>query len=184
MTQARKTSKSNKKTSQPLKKRQVESLSNTVQPTCVGNVESSTKSVPPKISPKAYKLYGKVITHTMTDADTEKRKSEEKKKDDAKMNEVCWRDHSRIWDIEGEFKVITEEAYARKNCELDGVECYACGVKFGDKSKKGKEDYWVPTRETKVVACRSVGQNCDHACCGGCLPDELKKFPKPKRGGR
>ena len=159
-------------------------LSNTVQPTCVGDVESSTKSVPPKISPKAYKLYGKVITQTMTDADSKKRKDEEKKKDEAKMNEVCWRDHSRIWDIEGEFKVITEEKYAKKNCELDKIECYVCGIKFGDKSKKGKKGYWVPTRETKVVACRSIGQNCDHACCGGCLPDELEKFPKPKRGGR
>ena len=115
MTQARKTSKSNKKTSQPLKKRQVEGLGNTVQPTCVANVECSTKSVPPKIPPKAYKLYGKVIINATTDADTEKRKDEEKKKDDAKMNEVCWRDHSRIWDIEGDFKEITEETYARKN---------------------------------------------------------------------
>ena len=184
MMQARKTSKSNKKTSQPLKKRQVEGLGNTVQPTCVANVECSTKSGPPKIPPKAYKLYGKVITNATTDADTEKRKDEEKKKDDAKKNKVCWRDHRKIWDIFGDFKVITEEKYARKNCKLDEVECYVCGVKFGDKTKKGKKGYWVPTRETKVVACRSIGQNCNHACCAGCLPGELVKFPKPKRGGR
>ena len=57
---ARKTSKKKEKTSQPLKKRQVKGLSNTVQPTCVSDEESSTKCNPPKLSPKANKKYGKV----------------------------------------------------------------------------------------------------------------------------